>query len=107
MTRICPICGREYAEYPALSRKDNTTEICPNCGVKEAFEDFFDNLHGGGEMTLFEKAYFKGVPVREKKTGIVAKVIDAFGDGELYLDEGTSGISPVSAYDENDFEELR
>ena len=25
--RICPICGRTYTEYPALSRKDNETEI--------------------------------------------------------------------------------
>ncbi len=44
-TRICPICGREYTDYPALSRRDNATEICPDCGVKEAFEDFFGSLH--------------------------------------------------------------
>lgn len=44
-TRICPICGREYTDYPALSRRDNKTEICPACGLNEAFEDFFDNLH--------------------------------------------------------------
>ena len=42
-TRICPICGREYTDYPALSRRDNATEICPDCGVSEALEDFFDN----------------------------------------------------------------
>ena len=42
-TRICPICGREYTDYPALSRRDNTTEICPDCGVGEALEDFFNN----------------------------------------------------------------
>ena len=42
-TRICPICGREYTDYPALSRRDNATEICPNCGVSEALEDFFNN----------------------------------------------------------------
>lgn len=49
MTRICPICGREYTEYPALSRKDNKTEICPECGVNEALADYFDNLHVAGE----------------------------------------------------------
>lgn len=38
--RICPICGKEYSEYPALSRRDNETEICPDCGVREAMEDF-------------------------------------------------------------------
>ena len=32
----CPKCGKEYIGYPALSRKDNKTEICPLCGVLEA-----------------------------------------------------------------------
>lgn len=34
--KICPICNKPYEGYPALSRKDNKTEICPICGVKEA-----------------------------------------------------------------------
>ena len=34
--RICPLCGREYDQPPALSRKDNKTEICPSCGMLEA-----------------------------------------------------------------------
>ena len=42
-TRICPICGREYTDYPALSRRDSITEICPDCGVSEALEDFCNN----------------------------------------------------------------
>ena len=33
---------RECYEYPALSRKDNKTEICPRCGIKEAMEDFIN-----------------------------------------------------------------
>ena len=32
----CPKCGKYYASYPALSRVDNKTEICPGCGVEEA-----------------------------------------------------------------------
>lgn len=28
----------EYDEYPALSRTDNETEICPECGQREALE---------------------------------------------------------------------
>lgn len=39
---ICPKCNRECYEYPALSRKDNETEICPRCGIKEAMEDFIN-----------------------------------------------------------------
>lgn len=38
--RICPICGNEYTEHPAISRKDNETEICPKCGMIEAIDDF-------------------------------------------------------------------
>ena len=34
--KICPICNKPYEGYPALSRKDNRTEICPLCGIKEA-----------------------------------------------------------------------
>lgn len=43
MTKICPLCGTEYEDYPAISRKDNKTEICPECGIKEALEAWFDN----------------------------------------------------------------
>ena len=38
--RYCPICGKMYSERPALSRKDNQTEICPDCGMREALEDY-------------------------------------------------------------------
>lgn len=34
-TKICPKCGKEYAERPAISRIDNS-EICPECGALEA-----------------------------------------------------------------------
>lgn len=36
MIRICPICGERYGEHPAMSRRDNKTEICPTCGIVEA-----------------------------------------------------------------------
>lgn len=36
--KICPICGNTYTEHPAVSRKDNSTLICPDCGVQEALE---------------------------------------------------------------------
>ena len=34
----CPVCGKQYEGFPAISRKDNKTELCPDCGAKEAFE---------------------------------------------------------------------
>ena len=36
--RSCPKCGRTYTEYPARSRTDNKTLICPDCGIREALE---------------------------------------------------------------------
>lgn len=32
----CPLCGKTYTERPALSRADNKTLICPDCGIREA-----------------------------------------------------------------------
>ena len=37
-TRVCPLCGRTYGEPPALSRTDNETLICPDCGTRQALE---------------------------------------------------------------------
>lgn len=34
--RSCPKCGKKFTDYPAISRDDNKTEICPECGVAEA-----------------------------------------------------------------------
>ena len=36
--RTCPKCGQVYTGHPALSRYDNDTLICPDCGTREALE---------------------------------------------------------------------
>lgn len=33
---VCPLCGQAYAGHPAISRKDNKTAICPDCGTRAA-----------------------------------------------------------------------
>lgn len=38
---ICPICKKEFNNPPALSRKDNKTKICSECGLKEALDIAF------------------------------------------------------------------
>lgn len=38
MIKTCPLCGKKYQGHPAISRKDNTTPICPDCGMREALE---------------------------------------------------------------------
>lgn len=35
---VCPRCGKTYTEPPAISRADNETPICPDCGTREALE---------------------------------------------------------------------
>ena len=36
--RICPKCGKAFTGHPALSRLDNETLICPDCGTREALD---------------------------------------------------------------------
>jgi len=38
-TKTCPLCGSYYMGMGALSRRDNKTDICPQCGMNEAIED--------------------------------------------------------------------
>ena len=33
---VCPKCGQPFSGHPALSREDNQTPICPDCGIREA-----------------------------------------------------------------------
>ena len=34
--RVCPICGASYTDIPAVSREDDKTLICPDCGIRQA-----------------------------------------------------------------------
>ena len=40
----CPICGNPLGKYPAISREDNKTKICSNCGTLEALVAFKESL---------------------------------------------------------------
>ena len=50
----CQICGKMFSDPPALSRKDNKTQICPDCGTFEALEAYY-NATGRSKEDL-EKA---------------------------------------------------
>lgn len=47
---ICPKCRREFARLLAVSRRDQSS-ICDECGVTEAFEDYYD----GRKPTPYER----------------------------------------------------
>lgn len=37
----CPACEATMVHpFVALSRRDNKTHVCPDCGLREAFEDW-------------------------------------------------------------------
>ena len=36
--KYCPKCHKQYSGYPAISREDNKTKICSECGQMEALE---------------------------------------------------------------------
>lgn len=36
--RTCPLCGTQYSGVPAQSRNYPNTQICPDCGTREALQ---------------------------------------------------------------------
>ena len=38
ITQTCPRCGKTFTEEPSISRSDNCTLICPDCGTREALK---------------------------------------------------------------------
>ena len=54
--RVCPKCGRAYTEPPALSREDNATDICPECGMREALGAM--PRHGAGHAERTRQAVY-------------------------------------------------
>lgn len=48
--RTCPLCGKAYTQHPAVSRTDNETLICPDCGVRQALEGMGISEHEQEEI---------------------------------------------------------
>ena len=63
--RICPLCHQAYYNAPAISRVDNQTPICPDCGTRQALqsigiskqetEQILSNTISSGRQPLKEK----------------------------------------------------
>lgn len=45
LIKFCVRCQQNYFNTPALSRRDNATDICPTCGTEEAIVDLTLALH--------------------------------------------------------------
>lgn len=46
---LCPICNKELGQYPAISRKDNMTKVCSECGTLEALKAWEKSLNAKEE----------------------------------------------------------
>lgn len=62
---VCPICEQKYSGYPALSRKDGKTQICSDCGIREALEAI------GYDTNKIEESIAKVHRLQEKNTECV------------------------------------
>ena len=41
----CPICKEEITSWPSISRVDNKTDICSDCGLTESLESWLGKGH--------------------------------------------------------------
>lgn len=53
--KICTICGRAYASPPAVSRLDNITPVCPECGTRQALDAA--GINGTEQEKIIQKIY--------------------------------------------------
>ena len=55
----CPVCHEMTDMRPALSRRDNETNICSECGTKEALEDYATGGEAGGATSRAIEDYLE------------------------------------------------
>ena len=61
--KICPRCLENYNGYPAMSRRDNKTDICSKCGTSEAMCDFISLEKISKKDLLVERVFHKKIDV--------------------------------------------
>lgn len=67
--RTCPICKQRYSEPPALSRRDNKTEICSVCATQEALEEAgLDCMKGVGNAIVETVREHRGGVTPQERT---------------------------------------
>ena len=105
----CPICHQIYTQYPALSRRDNKTYICPDCGVQEALEDYMNaekkNIQEATMIALSEcednKSYVAHLnesvswDYYDKFEDLISKYMPDQGEGETFASQIVTAVNKL------------
>ena len=94
----CPKCHKKYTQFPAISRRDNKTYICPQCGVDEAIEDMLKNKKDENKevkkenKVRFDGGYLNVVMenITEQEFWNYIQDIENTLEGETYVGEPTT-----------------
>ena len=60
-SKFCPRCDYELSGHPAISRRDNKTEICSDCGTSEAMCDFAEFYNIPKDVLITELVFQKTI----------------------------------------------
>jgi hypothetical protein len=70
---VCPRCNHEYTAFPALSRIDNRTQICPTCGRIEALWEYYTRHAQKPSLSGFTDFLTLVLPVAKPLTEAIGK----------------------------------
>ena len=108
----CPKCGAIISLYPAISRRDNKTEICSDCGVIEAMEDYINHKSKYNEIFKLKDMLDKEHIDYSFIDRSINKSIYTMESYQIiiYKNDGTRLISVIEGYgtygEENDLLEI-
>ena len=108
----CPKCGAIISLYPAISRRDNKTEICSDCGVIEAMEDYINHKNKYNEIFKLKDMLDKEHIDYSFIDRSINKSIYTMESYQIiiYKNDGTRLISVIEGYgtygEENDLLEI-
>lgn len=69
---ICPKCNRDFSRLLALSRTDNETMICDECGTKEALDAVGFTEGSPDREAILKEAYYRKTPQDRVKAAVAA-----------------------------------
>ena len=100
--KFCPRCGKTYTEFPAWSRYDDTTMICPDCAMEEAMVNYtggrvsdphnFDKPEVQNEEVTIENPSAEDLAKDEEENKQLTKdeIEQKIGELRAYIEDGAS-----------------